>query len=108
MKLMFANYKKPISWQSLNCFDDGLTKLKRSSEIKPPDNARTKLNFKMKNKTQKVPPILVVKVAFSWCVLPTNETETYPPKKTQWGQGFCEIAISKLDVYDFLKYFMFW
>ena len=57
----------------------------------------TKLSFKIKNITQKVPPILVVKVAFRRGVLPTNETETYPPKNTV-GQGICEIAILKLDV----------
>ena len=51
----------------------------------------------MKNITQKIPPIIVVKVAFSSCVLPTNETDAYPPISTI-GTSHFEIAI------EFLKF----
>ena len=58
--------------------------MKMPSEIQPPlqftMHKLTKLSFRIKNIMQKVPPILVVKVAFRRGVLPTNETETYPQK----------------------------
>ena len=90
-------YTKKVTDPQFAHFWDGAMKLKMPSEIQLLSqftmHILTKLSFKIKNITQKVPPILVVKVAFRRGVLPTNETETYPPKNTMgtrhlWDHNF--------------------